>query len=131
MRTRRIGLFGFLACLGIVATGLAQTGHPLKGQWSGDWGPNANTRNRVLLDLNWDGKAATGVINPGAPNAVTLTKVTAEPVVPTYDAWTVHMEGPGGVIIDGKMVNIGSPNRTMSGTWTQGGVKGDFKLARN
>ena len=38
----------------------AQFGHPLKGQWSGQWGP-ANSPNRLLLDLHWDGKEITGV----------------------------------------------------------------------
>lgn len=132
MRRRRISLLALVACLGLAATALAQFGHPIKGQWSGDWGPNAATRNRVLVDLDWNGKAATGVIHPsGNPTAITLTKITAEPVAPTYDAWTVRMEGPGGLIIDGKIINLGSYYRTMSGTWTQGGVKGDFKLTRN
>ena len=45
----------------------AQFGHPLKGQWSGEWGPK-DKPNRLLLDLDWDGKEITGVINPG-PNA--------------------------------------------------------------
>jgi hypothetical protein len=130
MRTRKIGLFGLVACVAFVATAAAQYGHPIKGQWSGDWGPNANTRNRVLLDLDWTGKAATGVIHAGE-KAITLTRVTAEPVVPAYDAWTVRMEGPNGLAIDGKIVNLGSANRTMSGTWTEGGVKGTFNLTRN
>jgi hypothetical protein len=132
MRARNIAAIVFLVCLGTAATAVAQYGHPLKGQWSGDWGPNASTRNRVLVDLNWDGKAITGVIHPsGATTATTLSKVTADPVTPTFDAWTVHMEGPGGLIIDGKVVNLGSYYRTMSGTWTQGGVKGTFNLTRN
>jgi len=131
MRTRKVAVVVFLACLGVAATALAQYGHPLKGSWSGDWGPDAKTRTRVLVDLNWDGKAITGVIHPAGGAAVTLSKATAEPVVPTYDAWTVHLEGPGGLIIDGKVVNIGSYYRTMSGTWTQGGVKGNFNLTRN
>ena len=38
----------------------AQFGHPLKGQWSGQWGP-ANSSSRLLLDLHWDGKEITGV----------------------------------------------------------------------
>jgi hypothetical protein len=40
------------------------------------------------------------------------------------------MEG-NGVVIEGKLVNLGAYNRTISGTWTQGGQKGDFKLTRN
>ena len=38
----------------------AQFGHPLKGQWSGQWGP-ADSPKRLLLDLHWDGKEITGV----------------------------------------------------------------------
>lgn len=123
-----------LVSLGIAATALAQYGHPLKGSWSGDWGPDAKTRNRILLEINWDGKALTGAVNPGAAGAATFTKVMAEPVVPTYDAWTVRIEAggkEGPIVIDGKVINLGSYNRTMSGTWTQAGRKGDFKLTRN
>ena len=112
---------------------VAQYGHPLKGSWSGDWGPNKETRNRVLLELNWDGKAITGTINPG-PNAVTLQRATVDPAT-----WTVHLEAQGkdqggravAYVIDGKIENLGAYNRILSGTWTQGGVKGDFHLTRN
>jgi hypothetical protein len=95
---------------------------------------DAKTRSRVLLEIHWDGKALTGAVNPGAPNVANFTKATAEPVVPTYEAWTLHIEATGKegpIVIDGKVVNLGSYNRTMSGTWTQGGKKGDFKLTRN
>jgi hypothetical protein len=132
---RLVGPMGFLACLAVAATALAQYGHPLKGQWSGDWGPNATTRNRVLLDLDWNGKTVVGTINPGSANAITLKNVVDQPVLPNYDAWTVRMEGAGkdgvAVVIEGKVVNLGAYDRTMSGTWTQGGQKGDFKLTRN
>jgi hypothetical protein len=122
-----------LLALLIAAPALAQFGHPLKGTWSGDWGPTKENRTHILLELNWDGKAVTGTINPGA-KAVTLTKAD-------FDApnWTVHMEADGKdaagktvhYVIDGKVTNIGSQNRVLTGTWTQGGVKGDFKLTRN
>ena len=111
---------------------VAQYGHPLKGSWSGDWGPNKDTRHRVLLELNWDGKAITGTINPG-PNAVTLQRATVDPAT-----WAVHLEAEGKdggravrYVIDGKIENLGAYNRTLSGTWTQGDVKGDFHLTRN
>jgi hypothetical protein len=112
---------------------VAQYGHPLKGSWSGDWGPNKGTRNRVLLQLDWDGTAITGTINPG-PNAVALRRATVDP-----SNWTVHLEAEGKdpaggavrYLIDGKIENLGAYNRTLTGTWTQGGVKGDFHLMRN
>ena len=119
--------------LSLAASAAAQFGHPLKGSWSGDWGPNKDTRNRVLLELHWDGKAVTGTINPG-PTAVALQRASLDPA-----NWGVHFEAEGKdqtgravrYVIDGKLENIGSYNRVMTGTWTQGGVKGDFKLVRN
>lgn len=111
----------------------AQYGHPLKGTWSGDWGPNKETRHRVLLELNWDGKAITGTINPG-PNAVRLQKASLDPA-----AWDVRLEGEGRdasgttvrYLIEGKIENLGAYRRVLTGTWTQGADRGDFRLTRN
>jgi hypothetical protein len=111
----------------------AQYGHPLKGTWSGDWGPTREDRRRVLLDLHWDGKAVTGTINPG-PNAVRLQKASVEP-----STWAVRLEaegpGPAGAtiryLIEGKIENLGAYRRVLSGTWTQGAERGDFRLTRN
>jgi hypothetical protein len=111
----------------------AQYGHPLKGTWSGDWGPNKETRHRVLLELNWDGKAITGTINPG-PNAVRLQKASLDPA-----AWDVRLEGEGReasgttvrYLIEGKIENLGAYRRVLVGTWTQGAERGDFRLTRN
>jgi hypothetical protein len=114
----------WLACLLLAAQAFAQFGHPLKGSWSGDWGPNTEQRTRVLLQLQWDGKAITGAINPG-PNALPLTKASLDP-----DTWQVHLEAMG-IVIDGKVENIGAARRVLSGVWTQAGQKGDFRLIRN
>jgi hypothetical protein len=53
--------------------------------------------------------------------------------------WTVHIEAdakdasgnPVHFIIDGKLDDILSYNRKLSGTWSHGNVKGDFKLKRD
>ena len=119
-----------LACLASAATAFAQFGHPLKGSWSGEWGSN---RQHVVLNLNWDGKAISGVINPGA-NGVTLTTATLDPAT-----WTVHFVGDGKdasgapvhIVIDGKVENLGAFQRFITGTWTQGSQKGTFKVTRN
>src|SRR5262249_2370650 len=122
-----------LAVLLMAAPSLAQFGHPLKGTWSGDWGPTKENRARLLLEFNWDGKGITGTINPG-PKAVTMKKVELAP-----ETWMVHIEADGKdaagavvrYVIDGKLENIGAYARVLSGTWTEGGKKGDFKVVRN
>lgn len=118
------------ACL--VAAARAQEGHPLVGTWYGDWGPSVNQRNDATIVMSWDGKNISGTINPG-PNAIPFKAATLD-----SSNWTVHIEAEtkdrtGSVvryIIDGKLENIGSYNRTLTGTWTQGSVKGDFKITR-
>jgi hypothetical protein len=122
-----------LALLAVAATASAQFGHPLKGSWSGDWGTGAANRTHVVLDINWDGKAITGSINPG-PNAVAFTKATLDAAT-----WMVHLEADGKsttgaaehYVVDGKMENIGAFARFITGTWTQGSRKGNFKITRN
>jgi len=126
-------LASVLAALLVAVPALAQFGHPLKGTWSGDWGPTKENRTHVVLELNWDGKAITGNINPG-PKAAPITKAELNP-----DTWGVHLEGDGKgasgavvhYVIDGKLENIGAYQRVISGTWTEGGKKGDFKVIRN
>jgi len=34
-------------------------------------------------------------------------------------------------VIEGKLENLGAYNRVLSGSWNQGGVKGDFRVVRN
>jgi hypothetical protein len=117
-------VFILAAVLVTASTAFAQFGHPLKGSWSGDWGVNKDQRTRVLLQMEWDGKAITGAINPG-PNARPLTKATLDP-----ETWQVHLEARD-IVIDGKLENLGSAHRVFSGTWTEAGRKGDFRLVRN
>ena len=115
------------------APALAQFGHPLKGTWSGDWGPTKENRTHIVLELNWDGKAITGNINPG-PKAIAIAKATLDPAT-----WAVHIESDGKdatgkpehYVIDGKLENIGAYQRVLSGTWVQGAAKGTFKVVRN
>jgi hypothetical protein len=129
----KAGVFSLLVGLTIVGPALAQYGHPLKGSWSGDWGTSKDNRQRVLLDLDWNGKDITGTINPG-PNAVPLKSATLNPT-----NWTFRFEADGGAgsgrpvryVIEGKLENLGSYYRVMTGTWAQGAQKGDFRITRN
>jgi hypothetical protein len=114
----------------------AQFGHPLKGQWSGQWGP-ADSAKRLLLDLHWDGKAISGTINPGADDAATVKAVTIDYADPS--AWKVKLQAEGKdtsgkpvtIAVDGVLENIGAYSRLFHGTWTQSGQKGDFTVTRN
>ena len=118
------------------ATVFAQFGHPLKGQWSGEWGPTA-APNRILLDLTWDGKQLGGAINPGSDTAGTVKKVTID--YSKVDSWAVQIEAEGKdatgkvvpIRIDGTLENLGAYSRLFHGTWTQGGQKGPFTVTRN
>ena len=124
-----------LVALPAVAT--AQFGHPLKGQWSGEWGPQGNTT-RLLLDLDWDGKAITGrIITPGSEGEATVQKVTIDYSAVT--SWTVQLEAEkkdasGKAVpirIDGTLENLGAYYRVFHGTWTEGGRSGPFTVTRN
>ena len=130
---RRVFGFSILACLGLLVPLVAQEGHPMTGTWHGDWASSPTQRTRLVLYMKWDPKNVTGMINPG-PRAIPLTAATLD-----ASKWTVHLEGEGKdqagnpvkIVADGKMDNIGSYNRTITGTWTQGAAKGDFKLTRD
>lgn len=97
----------------------AQQGHPLAGTWQGFWGENGTQRNFLTLIMRWDGKNIVGEVNPG-PNAGSVRGVQLDSStwtvrfdldVPDRSSGdTVHLMG------EGRLLNIGSPNRTLTGT---------------
>ncbi len=133
MMKRLITTVAAALALGFLASSGAQEGHPLKGSWLGEWEGNTVHGDNVLLILDWDGKAITGRINPG-PDAVVIQKATLD-----VATWMVRLEAEAKdkagqsvrYLIEGKLENIGVPNRVITGTWTQGSVKGDFRVVRN
>lgn len=135
-RSRFLRALTLTILLAAPAAAWAQFGHPLKGQWSGQWGPAANPV-RLLLDIQWDGKTVSGVINPGSDGAAAIKEVTFDYSDPT--AWKVKMQAEGKdasgkpitISVDGVLENIGAYNRLLHGTWIQGGQKGEFTLTRN
>jgi hypothetical protein len=120
-------------CFIIVPSALGQEGHPLTGTWSGDWGPTAAQRNHVTLVMNWDGKVVKGTINPG-PEAIQIASVVLD-----VTNWTVRIEAdakdqsgkPVHISAEGKIDDLSSAHRKLSGTWMQGTTKGDFRLVRD
>jgi hypothetical protein len=118
--------------LGLSAIAVAQEGHPLKGSWLGEWKSNAVHGDNILLILDWDGKAITGMINPGTDN-MPLTRATLEP-----NGWVVRLEAEGKdkdgsavrYVIEGKIANLELPNRSINGTWSSNKGGGAFTASR-
>jgi hypothetical protein len=135
MRMTLFQVATLLTCLALPSATSAQFGHPLDGLWSGEWGPK-DKPNRLLLDLDWNGKEITGVINPGA-NAAAITNVTID--YSNSSSWVVKIEAtgkdpsgkPAPIVVDGRLENIGAYRRIFRGTWTEGGRKGPFIVTRN
>jgi len=133
MRLKAALIFCLLAGLALTVSGLAQEGHPLTGVWYGDYGTGTANRAHLTIEMQWDGKAVTGLINPG-PDSFPLKAVTLD-----SSKWTVHLEAdgkddkgaPAHFVADGKLENIGSYNRTITGTWNYGPTKATFKLRRD
>jgi hypothetical protein len=122
-----------LAALICVCGGaLAQEGHPLKGSWLGEWSGNTIHGDNVLLILDWDGQAITGMINPGTDN-IALTKTSLDP-----NGWVVKLEADAKdkdgsavhYLIEGRIENLELPNRSITGTWSAGRSRGAFTASR-
>jgi hypothetical protein len=132
MNIRRRGLLALV--IGLSGLGVsAQEGHPLTGTWAGDWGgADAARRTHLTVVMNWDGKAITGLINPG-PAAIPLRTVRVN-----WANWTVRIDAsapdPSGtplpIVAEGRLEDIGSARRRIVGTWTQGDMVGQFRLTR-
>jgi hypothetical protein len=130
MRALIFALTLSLVCLAGGAA-VAQEGHPLKGSWIGTWEKNQAHGEDVLIVLNWDGKAITGIINPGTDD-MTIKTATLDP-----DKWTVHFEadakdkqGAITYVVDGKIENLAMHNRYITGTWKSQRGSGAFKIQR-
>jgi hypothetical protein len=117
---------------GVLGTTVAQEGHPLKGSWLGEWSGNTVHGDNILLILDWDGKAITGMINPGTDN-MPLTSASLDP-----KGWVVKLEAEGKdkdgsavrYVIEGKLENLELPNRSITGTWSSNKGRGAFTASR-
>ena len=99
----------------------------LSGKWSGDYGPDADRREPVSLDLKSSAGKLEGTVHAG-PRSIPLTKASYTPdtgaIALEFDAQgnggrTVHYQ------IDGKV-----DGDKMSGSWTHDGERGDFHLKK-
>ena len=132
MRALTAILMLFVASLVVRTPLVAQEGHPLKGSWIGTWGPAKTHSDDLLMVLNWDGKAITGMINPGTDN-IPIKTATLVP-----EGWVVADAGrregsKGGAVsytFEGKIENLAFHNRSITGTWKNASESGHFKIAR-
>ncbi len=132
MMKRLITMATALLALGVLASSGAQEGHPLKGSWLGEWQGNTVHGDDILLILDWDGKAITGMINPGTDN-MALSRASLEP-----NGWVVQLEAEGKdkdgsavrYVIEGKLENLELPNRSINGTWSSNKGRGTFTASR-
>lgn len=132
MMRRLITTFAAVLAVCVLGSSGAQEGHPLKGSWLGEWQGNAAHGDNILLILDWDGKAITGMINPGTDN-MPLTRASLEP-----NGWNVRLEAEGKdkdgsavrYVIEGKLENLELPNRSINGTWSSNKGRGTFTASR-
>jgi hypothetical protein len=133
MKVRTLSVICLLTCLVVAAPTLAQRGpaqgDPLTGTWSGDWGPNAQDRNQVTVDLKWDGKVLTGVVRTTGRPEVNLSNSTFDATTRTVkmeaEAKNTRTNASIKYLIDGKL-----DGNTLSGSWNHDNTKGDFKLTK-
>lgn len=137
MRREVFKLICLVGAIGIAAlmrsSALAQEGHPLTGSWTGEWGPGVTERNHITVVMDWEGEKISGFVLLGA-NSIPIVNVALDAT-----KWTVGLEAKGKdasgnaveIAAEGRLENIGSAHRTISGTWRQGTTKGDFKLTRD
>ena len=122
-----------LACIAIALPVLAQqksaAADPVTGTWSGDWGPSAQDRNQVTVELKFDGKAITGVVKTASRPEVTLSKGSYDAATQTVKLEAMMKNPRGGAdvhyMIEGKVAGS-----AMSGSWNHDASKGDFKLTK-
>lgn len=122
-----IGMTLVVASLLHGAPAIAQEGFPLKGSWIGSWGPSKTHSDDLLVVMNWDGKAVTGMINPGTDN-IPIKSASLTP-----EGWVVRIEAAAKDItysFEGKIADLPMHNRSISGTWKSAKETGKFTIKR-
>src|SRR5678815_3388597 len=126
-----------MICTGVLTLHAQNSPDPLSGIWTGEWGPTPKDRNKVLVELKWDGKNVTGSVQgPGkvaGPNsadtsyAINFKKGSFDAKTGTLRLEaTAYFQGhPVNYVINGTL-----QNNLMTGSWKHGDKKGDLKLIR-
>ncbi len=106
----------------------AQEGYPLDGTWRGEYGEPGAKGTLAVVVMEWDGSVINGRINPGR-NTINFSSAALN-----AENWAVHFEATAAdgqpIRVDGVLENIGSYNRTITGTWKVGDVESPIVLTR-
>ena len=106
----------------------AQEGFPLDGTWRGEWSVPGGEQSLAVIVMNWDGENINGRINPGR-NMTFFEEASldAQNWIVRFSATSKQGEA---IAFEGVLENIGSYNRTITGTWTIAGVENALVLTR-
>src|SRR5262245_20929729 len=121
---RRV-LVGLLLAAAVAS---AQEGFPLDGTWRGERPGTGATPVTIVMIMQWDGHKVRGVINPG-PAAIQIADVKLDP-----DGWKVSLAARSSagepISFEGVLADLGKYNRTITGTWTEGGHSDQVRMVR-
>lgn len=114
--------------LSLAALVHAQEGFPLDGTWRGQREASTGAPVTIVMVFAWDGKKVSGIINPG-PKSIPIAKAELIP-----DGWRVNVEAHtpkgGAIAFTGVIDKLGSYDRTITGTWMEGGRSYRVRMVR-
>lgn len=124
----RLVSYILLFSLLIPATAMSQEGFPLEGTWRGEWGVPGGEQTMAVIVMNWDGEQISGRINPGR-NMIFFEEASLDAKNWIVRFSSTSKEGQP-ITFEGVLEDIGSYNRTISGTWTIAGLDNELVLTR-
>ncbi len=107
---------------------MSQEGFPLEGTWRGEWGVPGGEQTMAVIVMNWDGEQISGRINPGR-NMIFFEEASLDAKNWIVRFSSTSKEGQA-ITFEGVLEDIGSYNRTISGTWTIAGLDNELVLTR-
>ncbi len=100
----------------------------MDGTWRGQWVDESENRITVVIIMKWDGEGVNGMINPG-PNSIDFSAAALD-----ASNWGVSLDAETregtSISLRGTLTDIGSYNRRIVGTWTQGDTMSQIELIR-
>jgi hypothetical protein len=114
--------------LSVAAVVHAQEGFPLDGTWRGHRQAGTDVPVTIVMVLGWDGKTISGLIDPG-PKSIQIAKAELIP-----EGWQVkieaHTKAGEAISFKGVIGKLGAYDRTITGTWIEGGRSYSVRMVR-